>query len=178
MTPPILIDTEDLLLHPFRAEEMKRFESLSRDVHRLFNQSAALTFLPHKKLADVQQTEALLQTVLFQQYNGASQWYFITRKSDQRTIGMIELISPATAKQHYQLEQYPYFLEFCLCAKHAGKGIMSRLVSKLVGQLQQLGIKKIGAVAHPQNRAAIRVLEKSGLSRKTSFDAFQHLYLN
>lgn len=98
MTPPILIDTEDLLLHPFRAEEMKRFKSLSRDVYQLFNQSAAITFLPHKKLADLQQTEALLQTILFQQYNGTSQWYFITQKSDMRTIGMIELITPATAK--------------------------------------------------------------------------------
>lgn len=178
MNPPILIDTEDLLLHPFRAEEMKRFDSLSKDIHSLFNQSQALTFLPHKKLKDVQQAEVLLQTALMHQYNGSSQWYFITDKAYQRTIGMIELITPQTAKKHYRLKQYPYFLEFCLCSQYAGKGVMSSLLPKLVRKLKQKGISEIGAVVHPHNLAAINVLKKSGIQRQTRFDDIRNLYHN
>lgn len=178
MTQSILIETDDLLLHPFRAEEMKRFESLSRDIHQLFGQHSTTTFLPHKKLSHIGQAEALLQTALFNQYNGNSQWYFITQKTDQRTIGMIEVITPHTARQHYQLDQYPHFIEFCLSADHIGKGIMSKLLPGLVDKLKQTGIKKIGAIAHPKNLSAIKVLYKSGLVKKTSFDTFQHLYHN
>ncbi len=178
MTQPIQIETEDLLLHPFRAEDMKRFDSLSRDIHQLFGQHSTTTFLPHKKLSDIGQAEALLQTALFNQYNGNSQWFFITQKSGQRTIGMIEVITPTSAKRHYQLEQYPHFIEFCLSTEHIGKGIMSRLLPKLLDKLKQKGIQKIGAVAHPNNLSAVRVLHKSGLVKKTSFDSIQHVYYN
>jgi RimJ/RimL family protein N-acetyltransferase len=178
MNHPILIDTKDLLLHPFRAEEMKRLDSLSQDIHNLFNQSQAKTFLPHKKLKDVQQAEALLQTALMHQYNGSSQWYFITDKVDQRTIGMVELITPQTAKKHYRLKQYPYFLEFCLCSTYSGKGIMSNLLPRLIRKLKQKGISEIGAVVHPHNLAAISVLKKSGIQRQTRFDDIRNLYYN
>lgn len=178
MTQPILIETEDLLLHTFRAEDMTRFQSLSRDIHQLFGQHSSTTFLPHKKLSDVAQAEVLLHTALFNQYNGNSQWFFITQKTRQRTIGMIEVITPNVAKQHYQLEQYPHFIEFCLSPDHIGKGIMSRLLPKLLDKLKQKGIQKIGAVAHPKNLSAVRVLHKSGLIKKTAFDAIRHLYHN
>ncbi len=178
MTQPILIETEDLLLHSFRAEDMKRFDSLTRDIHQLFGQHSTTTFLPHKKLSPIQQAETLLQTALINQHNGNGQWYFITQKKGQRTIGMIELITPKIARQHYQLDCYPHFIEFCLSSEHTGKGIMGRLLPRLLEKLKQKGIDKIGAVAHPKNHSAVRVLYKSGLIKKASFDSIQHVYYN
>ena len=91
---------------------------------------------------------------------------------------MIELITPQTARQHYRLAQYPYFLEFCLCAKHAGKGLMSSLLPQLIQKLEQKGVRDIGAVVHPHNVAAIKVLQKSGIGQKAHFDAVRQLYHN
>lgn len=178
MNQPILIDTEELYLHPFRAQEMKRFESLSKDILSLFNQRQTVNFLPHKKLTHLDQAQALLQMALFNQYNGVSQWYFITKKSDHTTIGIIELITPTTARKHYELAQYPYFLEFCICAHHAGQGIMSSILPQLIKALHQMGIHEIGAVVHPTNLSAIKVLRKSGIDKLARFDAVSHLYHN
>lgn len=175
---PILIDSEEHILHPFGANELKRFSSLSKDIFQVFNQEKTTLFLPHKYLIDIVHAEVLLQTGLLNQYNGMSQLYFITEKSTNKTIGMIELISPKGAQMHYNLTQYPYFIEFCLSDDHTGKGIMSILLPKLIDKLKQRGIKKIGAVAHPKNHSAIRVLHKAGLFKRTSFDIVQDVYHN
>jgi len=175
---PILIDIDEHILHSFGTNEFKRFSCLSRDIFEVFSQEKTTIFLPHKHLNDIVHAEVLLQTGLINQHNGVSQLYFITEKSTNKTIGMIELISPRGAQMHYNLEQYPYFIEFCLSDKHTGKGIMSMLLPKLLDKLRQIGINKIGAVAHPKNNSAIRVLNKSGLFKRASFDIVQDVYHN
>jgi len=80
---------------------------------------------------------------------------------------MIELISPQNAEQHYKLDQYPYFLEFCISSEHSGKGIMSSILPKLIRQLNKHGIDNIGAVVNPDNLSAIKVLRKSGINQQS-----------
>ncbi len=175
---PILIDTKDFLLHPFGASDIKRFDSLSKDILQLFSQQQTTTYLPHKKLQHISHAETLLQTGLLNQYSGLSQLYFITRKTDQKTIGMIELISPKNAERHYQLDQYPYFLEFCISTEHSGKGIMGNILPKLIRQLKCHGIHQLAAVANPRNLSAIKVLQKSGITHQSHFDSINNLYHN
>lgn len=86
------------------------------------------------------------------------------------------------AVDHQYTPQYQqsnlFFIEFLPSVDHTRKAIMSSLLPRLIDKLKQKRIKKIGAVAHPSNLSALRVLHKSGLSKKTSFDPFQHLYHN
>lgn len=178
MIEQISLIRDNFLLHPFRAEEMERFDKLSLDIFDLFNQSGASLFLPHKKLTEVVQAETFLQHALLNQHAGMSHLHFITELQQQKTIGMIELISPKLAKKHYKLKSYPYFLEFCLCDAYAGKGIMSGFLQKFSQILSAKGIKRLAAVASPHNLAAIRVLQKSGINLITEFDAFKNLYHN
>lgn len=175
---PILIDTQELLLHPFGASEIKRFETLSLDILQLLSQQQTTLFIPHKRLKHVRHAETLLQTGLLNQYSGMSQLYFITQKSTKKTIGMIELISPNGARNHYRLKQYPYFIEFCLAAEHTGQGIMSSLLPKLIEKLNSKGIRQLGAVVHPKNLSAIKVLQKSGIDKMADFDHQSNLYHN
>lgn len=176
MIEPILIQTETLLLHSFRAQEMHRFKSLTIEIFQLFSQIQTTKFLPNKKLDELEQAENLLHAALLDQQAGLSQLYFITQKSDQHTIGIIELISPTKAKKHYKLDSYPYILEFCLGAKHTRLGIMGELLPRLVNKLKCNHIKTIAAVAHPLNIPAIKVLNKAGLSQRTHFDGISHVY--
>lgn len=178
LNDPILINIDDHMLHPFGANEFKRFSSLSHDIYDVLSQEQTTLFLPHKHLEDVSHAEILLQTALLNQHNGMSQMYFITQKSIQKTIGMIELISPANAKKHYKLSQYPHIIEFGLSAEHTGKGIMSRLLPKLIKSLHNRGITQLGAVVDPKNISAIRVLEKSGINKQAYFDHKSNLYYN
>lgn len=178
MLEPILIQTETLLLHPFGAAEMNRFDKLSSDILQVFSEKKTTEFLPHKKLKDLNHAEILLQKGLLNQHSGMSQMYFITEKSTERTIGMIELISPSGAKKHYRLKEYPYFIEFCLSAEHTGRGIMSSILPKFIQQLHQKGIKKLGAIVHPKNMSAIKVLRKSGIDTQAPFDSNSNFYHN
>lgn len=175
---PILIDTAQYLLHPFGAQDIKNIARLSKDIQQLFPSKRPHTYLPHKQLADAGQAEALLHIALFHQFNGTRQWYFITDKTSQHTIGMIELISPGDAKTHYQLAHYPHILEFCLSKDHIGKGIMSKVLPQFVKRLKEKGIQQLGAVVHPNNLKAIKVLQKSGIDQQAHFDAVSRLYHN
>jgi len=175
---PILIDTAQYLLHPLRAQEIKDIARLSNDIQRLFSSDKPHVYLPHKQLANAGQAEALLHTALFHQFNGTRQWYLITDKTKQQTIGVIELISPRDAKTHYGLAHYPYILEFCLSKDYNGKGIMSRILPRFVQCLKEKGIQQLGAVVHPNNLKAIKVLQKSGIDKQAHFDAISKLYHN
>lgn len=178
LNEPILVDTPQFILHPFGATEMKRIDSLSRGIQQLFSSERHHVFLQHKKLDGTSQAEALLHTALFNQFNGTGQWYFITEKTNKKTIGMIELISPSGAKQHYQLDNYPYILEFCLSEEYIRKGIMGKVLPKFVECLKKKEINHIGAVVNLKNLKAIKVLKKSGIDKQTHFDAISNLYHN
>ena len=43
---------------------------------------------------------------------GRNYLHFNTDNSDGRVIGMIDLISPEVAGEHYHFDRSPYFIEF------------------------------------------------------------------
>ena len=178
LNEPILIDTPQFILHPFGAGQMKKIKSLSQDILQLFSSENPHFFLQHKQLTNAAQAEVLLHTALFNQFNGMGQWYLITEKTNGKTIGIIELITPSRAKQYYQLEDYPYILEFCLANGYTGKGIMGRVLPKFIESLKKKGINHIGAVVDPKNLKAIKVLEKSGINKQSKFNSISSLYHN
>ena len=117
-----------------------------------------------------------LQTMVFNYHAGLNYIHFITDKKLNRVIGLIDLISPEVAKEHYQLDEYPFFIEFYLSDYATGYYIMTEILPPVVDSILSQGIPRIGAVINRQNIAAKKVLENAQFSYKAQFDVLQDLY--
>ncbi|RYE00360.1 MAG: GNAT family N-acetyltransferase [Sphingobacteriales bacterium] len=100
----------------------------------------------------------------------------LPKKSDGRIIGLIDLISPELAKEHYQLNKYPYFIEFCIKTEYSQKKLMSSLLPDFLATLKHQKIGEIAAVINRRNIAAQKVLSRSGFNYYRFFDDTQDLY--
>jgi L-amino acid N-acyltransferase YncA len=78
--------------------------------------------------------------------------------------------------EHYQLKNYPFFIEFYLKGSARGKALMSRLLPKMLEYLQENGVNDLAAVVNRRNIAAIKVLNRSGFYNDGNFDPIQDIY--
>lgn len=176
LNKPITLETERFLIHGFRAEEMNRLSELSAEVFRILSDDHTLRYLPAKRLDNVAEAEVFLQGMLLNFHSGRNFLHFITDKLSGKVVGMIDLISPALAKEHYQIPCYPFFIEFYLGSFATGCQLMSEVLPAMVAEFVELGIDCIGAVVDRGNIPAKKVLKKAQFSRRYSFDDAQDFY--
>ncbi|TCC96926.1 GNAT family N-acetyltransferase [Pedobacter hiemivivus] len=176
MLKPIFLENDTLLIHPFRPEDLGRFEDLSSDIFSILSDDQTLKFIPGKRLNSLQEAELFLQTMVMNYHSGHNYIHFITHKQLDKVIGIIDLISPEVARQHYQMDHYPFFIEFYLSGFASGCYIMTEILPQLIDNLSDQGISKIGAVVNRKNIAARKVLEKANFRYKARFDMLQDLY--
>ena len=176
MLKPIYLENEKLLIHPFRPEDLSRFNELTKDIFDILSDEHTLKFLPGKRLNNLQEAELFLQTTIINYHSGRNYLHFISHKELNKVIGMIDLISPEVAKSHYSMDHYPFFIEFYLSGFATGCYIMSEILPLLIDELLCQGISRIGAVINRKNIAARKVLEKSDFNYKAPFDIVQDLY--
>jgi [ribosomal protein S5]-alanine N-acetyltransferase len=176
MLKPIFLENDTLLIHPFRPEDLGRFEELSSDIFSILSDDQTLKFIPGKRLNNLWEAELFLQTMVMNYHSGHNYIHFITHKHLDKVIGIIDLISPEVARQHYQMDHYPFFIEFYLSGFATGCYIMTEILPQLIDNLSDQGISKIGAVVNRKNIAARKVLEKANFRYKAKFDMLQDLY--
>lgn len=176
MTEPLHYETENLLIHPFRPEELEKFEKLAIDIFTILSDEQTLTYIPQKRLHNIQEAELFLQTMVMNYHAGLNYLHFITDKKQDKVIGLIDLISPKVAQQHYSIETYPFFIEFYLAAAATGCYIMTEILPPVIDNLLSQGITSIGAVVNRYNIPARKVLEKAQFYYKAPFDVLQDLY--
>lgn len=176
MLKPIFLENDTLLIHTFRPEDLGRFQELSSDIFSILSDDQTLKFIPGKRLHNLQEAELFLQTMVMNYHSGHNYIHFITHKQLNKVIGIIDLISPEVAKQHYQMDHYPFFIEFYLSGFASGCYIMTEILPQLIDSLSDQGILKIGAVVNRENIAARKVLEKAKFTYKARFDMLQDLY--
>ena len=176
MLKPIFLENDSLLIHPFRPEDLGRFEELSSDIFSILSDDQTLKFIPGKRLNNLQEAELFLQTMVMNYHSGHNYIHFITHKQLDKVIGIIDLISPEVARQHYQIDHYPFFIEFYLSGFASGCYIMTEILPQLIDNLSDQGISKIGAVVNRENIAARKVLEKANFRYQAKFDMLQDLY--
>jgi RimJ/RimL family protein N-acetyltransferase len=176
MLKPIFLENDTLLIHPFRPEDLGRFEDLSSDIYSILSDDQTLKFIPGKRLNSLQEAELFLQTMVMNYHSGHNYIHFITHKQLGKVIGIIDLISPEVARQHYQMDHYPFFIEFYLSGFASGCYIMTEILPQLIDNLSDQGISKIGTVVNRKNIAARKVLEKANFRYKAKFDMLQDLY--
>lgn len=176
MLKPIFLENDTLLIHTFRPEDLGRFQELSSDIFSILSDDQTLKFIPGKRLNSFQEAELFLQTMVMNYHSGHNYIHFITHKQLNKVIGIIDLISPEVARQHYQMDHYPFFIEFYLSGFASGCYIMTEILPQLIDSLSEQGILKIGAVVNRENIAARKVLEKAKFTFKSRFDMLQDLY--
>jgi RimJ/RimL family protein N-acetyltransferase len=155
---------------------MKRLKSIAAEVYAILSDEQTLTFLPEKRLDSREHAESFLRGSLLSYHSGKNYLHFISQKSSGKVIGIFDLIPPETARQHYVLADYPYFLEFYLGSAHQQQGVMSALLPHFIDSLKKKKIKNLAAIAHRHNGNAHNTLIKAGFVPSAAFDPFQDLY--
>jgi len=176
MTRPLHFENDQYIVHSFRPEDLERFAELAADVFLVLSDDHTLRYLPGKRLESQLEAEQYLRTQIINFHTGKNYLHFITDKQLGKVIGMIDVISPELAREHYRIEQYPYFIEFYLRSSATGCYLMTELLPVIVDQLLEGGIKKLGAVVNRENTAAKKVLKKARFFRRQPFDLLQDLY--
>lgn len=176
MLEPIYLENQKLLIHPFRPEDLNRFGRLSSDIFDILSDQQTLKFLPGKRLNNLQEAELFLQTAIVNFHSGRNYIHFISHKELDKVIGMIDIISPELAKNHYNMDHYPFFVEFYLSGFARGCYIMTEILPLLMDKLVKQGITRVGAVINRKNIAARKVLENACFTYKAPFDQLQDLY--
>ena len=176
MLKPILIENENLIIHPFRSTDFDRYGQLVDDIYSILSDSQTLKFIPTKRLHNIKEAEHYLNTMIINYHTGKKYLHFITDKNHDKVVGMVDLISPAVAMEHYNITNYPYFIEFYLSSSMTGCYIMTELLPMIVESISRQGITELGAIVNRKNIAARKVLENAQFTYKARFDILQDLY--
>lgn len=163
---PIYIENEQIIVHPFGPEDLKRYELLVRDIFDIFTDDYTLKYLPEKRLENMANAEQFLNTSVISFHTGRNYIHFITDKTYGKVIGMINLISPEMAKEFYNLKDYQYFLEFYLVGQASGCYIMSKILPTVVEILLNQGIENLYAVVNKKISQQEKCWKKPILSIK------------
>ncbi|RZK82395.1 MAG: N-acetyltransferase [Pedobacter sp.] len=176
MISPICFENDKFIIHSFRPEDLKRFEELSAQVFSILSDDHTLKYIPGKRLQSQEQAVFWLRTMVINFHAGRNFLHFITDKVSGNVVGMIDIISPALAKEHYQIPKYPFFIEFYLSSFATGCYLMTEMLPVVVNQLLDQGIGTLAAVVNRSNTPAKKVLKKARFAKKQRFDALQDLY--
>jgi RimJ/RimL family protein N-acetyltransferase len=142
------IETERLILRPFEASD-------AGAAFGWFGDPVVMRFTPTGPDKNVEETEARLSLFMdHQKAHGFSKWLISDRTSGS-AMGDSGLLV---------LEEYGWIdLGFRFAQPYWGKGLATEVASTWVrAALDELKLVRLGAFAHPENRASIRVLEKLG----------------
>ncbi len=146
--PPHRLHAGRLVLRRPRLEDAEAiFEAYARDEEVV----RYLTWRPH---GDVEQTRAWVQQALEEWEAGRTFAWVVTRRGEDRPIGMLEL-----RPDGHRVE-----LGYVLARRYWNRGYMTEAVQTVVSWLlDQPGVHRVWAVVDVDNRASARVLEKAGM---------------
>jgi RimJ/RimL family protein N-acetyltransferase len=171
-----VIESEAYRIDPLGAGDIRHYEQLTAEIYQLLTDEHTLQYLPEKQLSSLSAAESWLNAAMLNFHSGRNKVHLIRSKKTGSLIGVIDLIPPVVAMEHYQLEDYPYFIEFYLKGSARGKALMSRLLPKVLEHWQQDGVDELAAVVNRRNVAATKVLKRSGFYHDGKFDPLQDIY--
>lgn len=177
MLTTFCLENECLLIRPIGPEDLTHYEDRVKEIYQLLSDDDTLRFIPQKRLRTITEAKDWLTTSILNFHCGQNYTYFIADKQTKKLLGILEIIPPGTAQQHYQLADYPYFIEFYLLPEVRRKGFMTGAVALMLGELARLNISNVAAVINKDNLAARKVLQNTGFFNFSKFDHRQDLYL-
>jgi len=176
MLDPIHLENDQVIVHAFGPEDMDRYEILVKEIYQLFSDAETLRFIPEKRLGSIKEADSWLKNTILNFHCDRNFLHFVTDRKSGKLLGIIDIFTPSTIKEHYHLPRYYHFIEFYLRGKARGKKIMTKILPALLAELQRRGITEVGAAVNRYNDAAKKVLTYSGFTHECNFDARQELY--
>jgi len=151
-SPPKKFVTKRLHLRkPLLSDAVPIFEQYAQDVEV----TKYLTFRPHKNIGEAK--EFVRRCVIVWKEGTAFPWAII-RKSDQRFLGMIEIVG---------IDHAGVNLGYVLAKKYWGKGYMPEALKAIIDwSFKQEEIYRVWAFCDAKNFASAKVLEKIGMQRE------------
>lgn len=177
MLTTFCLENECLLIHPIGPEDLDHYEDRGNEIYQLLSNDETLRFIPQKRLRSIREAQDWLTASILNFHCGQNYTFFITDKRTKKLLGILEIIPPNTARQHYQLSDYPHFIEFYLFPEVRRKGLMTTSVARMLEELSRLNISNVAAVISKDNMAARKVLQNNGFFNFSAFDHQQDLYL-
>jgi [ribosomal protein S5]-alanine N-acetyltransferase len=174
--PKINFELDDLIICPIDRISLSDHEDLVKEIFELLSDKDTLRFIPEKAVADLNSAQQWLGTSLMNVQCGRNQTHLLRSCTSGELLGIVDIIPPNVAREFYQLNKYPFFIEFYLKSSFSGRSIMSGLLPRLVSKLQERGVFPLAAVVNRKNIPACKVLSRSGFAFDHSFDQFQDLY--
>ena len=147
-----IIQTDRLRLRPFELDD-------AESAHAWFGNDAVMKYTPSGPDVSVEETrERLARYQAHQATHGFSKW-LITERTSEQPIGDAGLL--------VLHEQGWIDLGFRLLLHCWGRGLATEVGAAWISRASgQLGIQSLGAFAHRENVASLRVLEKLGFRIK------------
>jgi RimJ/RimL family protein N-acetyltransferase len=177
MLQPITFETERLKIHSFHITDIDNHTPLATDVLSLFSDPFTLKYVPEKRLTGIEAAQDFIKTMIINHHIGRNHLHFITSKKFNKVIGTIDIITPVVVREHYLLQEYPYFVEFFLLQEFSAQKIMTEAIPILIDAIHNQGIEKVGAVVNRKNTAAVKILKNAKFHYQDQFDIAQDLYL-
>lgn len=176
MLKSIHFSVEEFEVSPLNGNDLVRLDQLAKDVYAILSDEQTLRFIPEKRLNNKEEAMQWLKLSLLNFHSGRNYVYLIRTKVTGKVAGIIDVLSPAFVREHYQLSSYPYFVEFYIKGELQGGSLMSKVLPEVLRAVRKQNIDVIAAVADRNNFAAQKVLERSGFANIEAFDATKDLF--
>jgi RimJ/RimL family protein N-acetyltransferase len=148
MKPPILT-TERLVLRPFAEDD-------AADLHRILNQEDILKYFPGPGSPSLEKAQTFVARQIKQWDEIGYAWWAVELKETGKLLGWNGL--------QYLPETDETEIGFLLDKSYWGQGLTTEAGRAGIGfGFETVGLAEIVALAHPENVASQRVIEKLGL---------------
>jgi len=156
---------------------MPHHEKMAQDIYEILSDDEVLKFIPEKRLKSIEDARNFLTGTVFAYQYERNFTHFIKIKEINKTIGVINVITPKTVEQDYKfVSKYTWMIEYYIHQAVWGRNIMSDVFPYFVKRMLSQGVEKIGAACFPDNIASIKLLEKAEFVKKHKFDNVQDYY--
>jgi [ribosomal protein S5]-alanine N-acetyltransferase len=159
MRPPNSIQTRRLEL---RVPSVGDAEAIFADYAQDTEVTKYVVWSPHKEIGE---TRDFLRACLRSWENGPDYPYVMVRKSDARLLGTINMI----------IHEPRVVVGYVVAREHWGQGFAPEALRALIDwALAQDDIYRVGALCDCENRASVRVMQKSGMSLEGTLRRYTH----
>jgi len=143
------LETERLILRPFVPED-------AEELHRILNLDGILRYFPGPGNPDMERVERFISRQTEQWREKGYAWWAVETKADRRLLGWNGL--------QYLPETDETEIGFLIDKAFWGRGLTPEAGrASLRFGFETLGLGEVIALAHPENTASQRVMEKLGL---------------
>ena len=168
MLQPVYLDNGIIEIHPLRDKDLTKPNNIADDLFEILNDSENTRFIAEKRIDSKEALGNLIFGFMMGYQEQISYAHFLTLKSIDKVIGVVNVISPERIEETYNIKD-KWFIEYYLNKKYWNKGIMSGAIEAIISTLRGQGIDNISAICEKGNLASIKILKKCGFNETPKY---------